>query len=65
MDEYENLNMRAARSVGLCGKSMANDARRKSGRTCQRWAGHSGKCASQFSKQGQRDRAEAFEIHRR
>ena len=53
------------RQLGLCGEQMANDMRRRSGRICERKvddAGrHEGKCASQYSKAGKRDRLIAFQ----
>ena len=51
----------AIRQLGLCGAQMANDMRRRSGRICERKAYHKGKCASQYSKAGQRDRQIAFQ----
>lgn len=56
MAEYENADMRQARSIGLCGALMANSARLRSGQCCNRLAGHAGDHASQHSRRGQADR---------
>lgn len=43
-----------------CGAPMTNDMRRRSGRVCDRTAGHHGKHASQYSAVGLRERLERW-----